>query len=443
MSGGAFGVLIVTDATSSGTYPGLTGAAAVASSSQLTALKSFLSDVTVERTVMCGKTGGVTLCNGASTAAVVVPKSQWTRVRIAVCEPTSSSYVLSLGCAVGAGASCTVDCIAQQIARDGVYLSSVPSASATSWPLSNIGRIDLAISCSGPASLVWNGGTIAVSVSGAGSGSGSSSAAASPFVDSVAAAWAPTRPYYLNDLRSAVVDDAHNHTLQVSSATVKWRQGTTGALVSLAWNGTSPAGSLEYNTIYEVIVLGSHPFNMHTYPLQVCASAPRAYTVFIYVHGHVAVAQSFPLACCMGFFLLLLATIAMLFGRLCCILLRFPGCFGVRWVHERRVLRHYRPRHGVVVCRSRAHHRLRRSCGCAVSELPAPRRWRYGVDGHDRRPELGGADKTAGVVVQLLVAAALGDGVAVAVINGVAVSIAVGQSDRATSAGFAVMECVQ
>ncbi len=269
VSGGAFGFLIMTDATASGTYPVLTGASAVASSGQLTALKSFLSDVTVERTVLCGKTGGVTLCNGVSSAVVVVPKSQWTRVRIAVCEPTSASYVLSLGCAVGAGASCTVDCVARQIARDGMYLSSVPSANATSWPLSNVGRIDLAVSCSGPASFSWNGGTIAVSVSGVGSGVGSSSAAASPFVDSVAAAWAPTRPYYLADLRSAVVDDAHNHTLQVGSTTVKWRQGTTGALVSLAWNGTTPAGSLDYDTIYEVIVLGGHPFNMHTYPVQV------------------------------------------------------------------------------------------------------------------------------------------------------------------------------
>jgi len=59
--------------------------------------------------------------------------------------------------------------------------------------------------------------------------------------------------------------------LQVGTTTVKWRQGTTGALVSLAWNGTTPAGSLDYDTIYEVIVLGAHPFNMHTYPVQVRA----------------------------------------------------------------------------------------------------------------------------------------------------------------------------
>lgn len=239
----------------------------MSSSSQLSALKSFLGDVAVERTVLCGKTGGVTLCNGASTATVVVPRAQWTRVRIAVCEPTSTSYVLSLGCAVGAGASCAVDCIAQQIARDGVYLSSVPAASGSSWPLSNVGRIDLAMICTGPASLSWNGGVIAVSVGGA--ASASSSAVASPFADSVSAAWAPTRPYYLSDLRGAVVDAARNHTLQVGSTTVKWRQGTSGALVSLAWNDTTPAGSLDFDTVYEVIVLGGHPFNVHAYPVQV------------------------------------------------------------------------------------------------------------------------------------------------------------------------------
>ncbi len=68
VSGGAFGLLVITDDTLQGTWPVMEGVPTAAQPP----LQAFLSHPAVERAFICGKVGRTTLCNGGTTASTMV-----------------------------------------------------------------------------------------------------------------------------------------------------------------------------------------------------------------------------------------------------------------------------------------------------------------------------------------------------------------------------------
>ena len=102
-------------------------------------------------------------CEPSSVRLVYAMSLQgvWTRVRLSVADHTGVSAAVTLACLNSSGTEC---CEARQVARDSMYLSTLPGPSATSWTLSSVGRLDLAVKCSAPGALAWNGGAIALAI---------------------------------------------------------------------------------------------------------------------------------------------------------------------------------------------------------------------------------------------------------------------------------------
>lgn len=71
VSGGAFGLLVITDDTLASTRPLLSAIASSAPDS-VAQLASFLTNPTSERAFICGKVGRTTLCNGLPVATTTL-----------------------------------------------------------------------------------------------------------------------------------------------------------------------------------------------------------------------------------------------------------------------------------------------------------------------------------------------------------------------------------
>ena len=101
-----------------------------------------------------------TICNGVNRLMVPLVSGQWTRARLATLDANGDFHNVSLVCTDGS-TSC---CEAHQLAQDSMMLWRVPAPAQSFWTLTSVGRIDLAVSCTSDASLVWFGGSIHLSV---------------------------------------------------------------------------------------------------------------------------------------------------------------------------------------------------------------------------------------------------------------------------------------
>lgn len=205
-----------------------------------------------------------TLCNGAAACTFGVVSQEWTRVRVSVMDPTGSERTLSLSC-VGGGTAC---CKARQLARDSMLLLSVPADEATSWTLSSVARVDLAVQCTAPGSLSWNGGVANLVITAA----ASAASTASPFGDN-GAAWVPTRPTYMQGSATDVVPAALRHTVSITPTSITW-DGT-----QLSYNPLVSSGALTFGVRHQLSIGAGHPFHLHLYPMQVVSGCGGGYTV--------------------------------------------------------------------------------------------------------------------------------------------------------------------
>ncbi len=109
---------------------------------------------------------GCAVCLCARVWLLYALQGVWTRVRLAVANHVGASIAVTLTC-VGGGTAC---CEARQLARDSMYLSSLPAAAATTWTLSSVGRLDLAVKCTAAGTLAWGTGSMPITVSAAPAG---------------------------------------------------------------------------------------------------------------------------------------------------------------------------------------------------------------------------------------------------------------------------------
>lgn len=209
-----------------------------------------------------------TRCNGSGSVALTLPPSQWTRLRLSLADHTGAQAALGLACP-GGGSSC---CEARQVARDSMYLSTVPAAPATSWALGPVARIDLALRCTGAATLSW-GATSVVTIALA----GASTSSASPFLGGTTS-WVPARPNYIQDLRAASVAAANTYSVGVTPTSIRWGVGTA-APTAFSWSTTVGVGSLALDTVHQfTLTAANHPFHLHVYPMPIISGCGAGYT---------------------------------------------------------------------------------------------------------------------------------------------------------------------
>lgn len=265
----------------------------------------------------------------ASLSPLLPSQGVWTRIRLAVADHTGVSAAVTLACLNSSGTGC---CEARQVARDSMYLSSLPGPSATSWTLSSVGRLDLAVKCSAPGALAWNGGAIALATVGppllaprhptctcastlalacrkasmsvdpsclynvhalipappslplslfpspslapqTSAAADTSAALASPYLGATGT-WSPALPSYRGNLRTAVVPNANKLSLQITPTSIITTNGAGAAPVTNTWDAAVPALGLVYGETYEaVLVSPNHPLHLHIYPMQVGSRA--------------------------------------------------------------------------------------------------------------------------------------------------------------------------
>lgn len=278
VSGGALGMMVINDADASGNYPQLP---ATGSNN----LKTFLS---TDVEIMCAIIGSSTYCNGAASGAssITMISGQWYRVRFGASDPAGSTKALTIGCV---GRNCAYSCQAREIARDGLWRTSVPAAAATTWNIGGASRIDLAVKCTGTAQhkFTYQSNIVNINLVSGSPNTGT------PFTDS-GANWNPILPNYMTS--TIGLTPAESHTIQMQAAAITY-DGTANS-----WNPTVPAGTWTYGTLVQLTVSasGAHPYHLHAYPMQVvntCSgfttgewydtiSSTSSCTVRLWVTGH-------------------------------------------------------------------------------------------------------------------------------------------------------------
>ena len=214
---------------------------------------------------------------------------------------------VTLVCADGSNSCCDT----RQIAQDSVLLWSVPAPARTTWLLSSVGRLDLAVKCSSEASLVWASGSIRMTVVSTSAAKyvraiNRDEVAASvacrrlrphvdrdgncvrvyvdcgsadtPLVDGMTA-WTPVRPDHLTSLTAATVSAANTHTVAVRHD----RSSPDATSIQIVWDGVFqtwdplvPADTITFGSIQQLNIGLGHPFHLHMYNMQVSVSAAAA-----------------------------------------------------------------------------------------------------------------------------------------------------------------------
>jgi len=176
--------------------------------------------------------------------------NQWYRLRIAVSIPTGEDSIFSF----------PNNCEVREMARDGMWLSSVPAAQLSSYTVSSPSRVDLAIRCTvpnSPAFLNWGTSRVQLLIASGTTNSGT------PYGPNTST-WQPIRPNYMPDLRNAVIQQ---------------RNFIAATNIGISWNG-APAirfdmnddiATLEFDRNYELVfnATNRHPMHVHIFPMQI------------------------------------------------------------------------------------------------------------------------------------------------------------------------------
>ena len=232
VSGGAFGMLIVEEQAS------------------VTANADVRAWMDNEVLLVASVVGSTRLGNGLSNLELPLTADEWHRLRVVGVDPRATPNDL----VVGSGG-----CEVRVVAYDGVWRNEVPhSVDTNRYSLTGASRMDFAVRCSAGSHDVLLGGKnsrsgVATLVATAGDVT-----SATPF-DGGNNAWQPARPRYLQDLRSAAVDNTFAISMSASS------------INGQSWDSATPLDSFDYDTVQEwtISAAGAHPYHLHVYHMQV------------------------------------------------------------------------------------------------------------------------------------------------------------------------------
>jgi len=187
-----------------------------------------------------------------SPSQLTLVPNQWYRFRFAVAVPigTDSTFTFPSNCEV------------LPVARDGMWLSTVPYPRVVSYQISAPGRVDFTVRCSNPgiaSSINWASPTYRVNLVF----SGGSANTGTPYGLPGTVTWQPIRPPHMQSLENAPAIQA-----AISVA---------GQVSAISWNGvpmtfsmTTPAATFIYDRVYEYRISPAtiHPLHLHVYPMQ-------------------------------------------------------------------------------------------------------------------------------------------------------------------------------
>lgn len=243
VSGGAFGQIIIDDASDS--LP-----ANVAAMTERQLVVAYLDPAvkgTGGDTLMTGTLGATWTVNGVVQGSFCAPQNEWQHWRVLVADRSATDKTFAVG------SSCEL----ALLARDGVWRTSVPKILSTkSITLTGASRADFAVRCSNDSTLSINGTTVAnILVSGAGNttvGPYSSGASGST--------WSAKRPVYLADLRAVSTSLLHPETIRMGARTLNGK----------AFDENVPTLTLSSDKVQEWSISGNgqHPFHLHVYHFQ-------------------------------------------------------------------------------------------------------------------------------------------------------------------------------
>lgn len=245
VSGGAFGMIVIND--SGDEIP-----ASVAAMEERQLVVAYLDpDVagTGGDTLISGNLSPTWTVNGQVNGKMCVPPDTWQHWRVLLADRDAKEKTVSVGS----------NCELALIARDGVWRTEVPKPLPTnSIDLTGASRADLAVRCSGDASLsVGNQSVATVLVDGA----LPSNPGAHPYNETYEQTWLSKRPNYLRDLRGLL--PSNTESINMGARTINGSK----------FDHDVPTFTLDTEGVQQLTLKGAtnHPFHLHIYHVQVQA----------------------------------------------------------------------------------------------------------------------------------------------------------------------------
>jgi len=258
VSGGAVGMVIIEDKRADNSYSDIPSSATTNNPNLATFLSTekllFFSEIYTDiATIRTRYVNGVGPLSSSNIPQITLVANQWYRFRVASSKPSGTNSVFTFP------GACTV----RQLARDGIFLSTVPATQSTLYNIAGPSRIELAVRCtvtsSTPVYITWDNTYKVQVISNTGTPN-----LGSPFMPDGLSQWKPVRPSYLQDMSNVAVQSSFS--MQASPSTMSFN-GATGVQFST----TTPITTLTYNRVYEmrVITNNNHPIHLHVYPMQI------------------------------------------------------------------------------------------------------------------------------------------------------------------------------
>jgi FtsP/CotA-like multicopper oxidase with cupredoxin domain len=244
--GGALGALIIEDKRQDNTFVDIPTAVRTTNFETWSTTNEKLLFFAVATTSNIRTVNGMTMNTPPRVSLVA---NQWYRFRIALSIPAGDDTIFSF----------PDICEVREMARDGMWLSSVPATQLSSYTISSPSRVDLAVRCTVPNDAVYlNWGTtrlqllIATGTANSGTPYGPNSST-----------WQPLRPDYMPDLRNAVVQQ--RNFIAATTNGISWNGAP-----AIGFNMNDDIATLQFDRNYEMVftATSSHPIHLHIYPMQ-------------------------------------------------------------------------------------------------------------------------------------------------------------------------------
>jgi FtsP/CotA-like multicopper oxidase with cupredoxin domain len=261
VSGGALGVVIIEDRRIDNTYSDIPLSATNNNPNLATFLSTekllFFSETVGQSGFTERRVNGMGPLTSVTIPQISLVANQWYRFRIAVSKPSGANSAFTF--------SVPGLCSVRQLARDGIFLSSVPAPQSDTNSIAGPSRIDLAVRCPQPptgTSLYINWDTtnsrVQLIINPGTPNNGF------PYRSDGLSTWQPVRPAYLQDMRNVAVQQS----LQITAGrdTMAWNSNSP-----VRFNPSTPLGTLSFNGVYEarIVSANAHPVHLHVYPMQI------------------------------------------------------------------------------------------------------------------------------------------------------------------------------
>lgn len=240
VAGGALGMLIVDDSND-----GIPANVAAMSERQLViAYLDPSAAGTGGDTLMSGTLTPTWTVNGKVNGNICTPANEWQHWRILLADRVATEKTVTI----------SAGCEAKLLARDGVWRTVAPKAlTSGAINLTGASRADLAVRCSGDATLKVGTTTVANIYA-----SGTGNTAPHPFAADGVSTWSATRPPYLRDLRNAT--NVHTESINMGARTINGSK----------FDHDIPNFTLQPDAVQSWSISGAaqHPFHLHVYHVQ-------------------------------------------------------------------------------------------------------------------------------------------------------------------------------